>query len=62
MNGDENDDPQTSTPFLCRPVYVLLMASQSIADDVTIIRQIWREHMKNDVQFVRYRFDLRRYS
>ena len=39
-NKDKNDDLLTSTPFLTRWVYVLLMSSQSIIDDVTITRQL----------------------
>ena len=35
MNDDENEDLHTSTPYLTRSIYVLLMTSQSIADDVT---------------------------
>ena len=27
----------------------LLMTSQAIADDVTMIRQLWREHVKIDI-------------
>ena len=44
-NDYENDDPHTSTPFLPRPVYVLVMTSQSIAGDVTITR-LARTHEK----------------
>ena len=36
----------TSTQFLACPDYILQMTSQSIADDVTITRQLWRQHMK----------------
>ena len=42
-NYDKNDDLHTSTPCLTRWVYVLLMTSQSIVDDVTITRQLWSE-------------------
>ena len=34
-NNDNNDDLLTSTPCFTHSVYVLLMTSQSIADDVT---------------------------
>ena len=59
---DKNDDLYTSSPCLTRSVFVLLMTSQSIANDVTITRQLWRDHMDNDVQLVRYRFYSRWYS
>ena len=39
----------TSTPCLTRSVYILLMTSQSIADDVTLSRQLWRDHANNDI-------------
>ena len=32
------------------------MTSQSIADDVTITRQLWRDHVNSDISLVRYRF------
>ena len=38
------------------------MTSQSIADDVTMTRQLWRDHVSSDIQLVRYRFYSRRYS
>ena len=42
INYDENDDlhPLSPCPTLSR--FVLLMTSQSIADDVTMTRQLWR--------------------
>ena len=52
INDDENDDPYTSSPCLTRSVFVLLMTSQSIADDVTMIRQFWRDHVNNDIYFI----------
>ena len=41
INDDKNNDVYTSSPFLTRSVFVPLMTSQSIADDVTIPRQLW---------------------
>ena len=43
-----NDDKKnlcTSSPCLTRSVFVLLMTSQSIVDDVTITRQLWRDNV-----------------
>ena len=40
VNDDKNDDHYVSPPCLIRSVFVLLMTSQSIADDVTITRQL----------------------
>ena len=38
-NDDKNVDLYTSSPSLAHSVFVLLMTSQSIADDVTITKQ-----------------------
>ena len=40
VNEDKNDDFYTSSPCLNRSVFVLLMTSQLISDDVTITRQL----------------------
>ena len=40
INDDKNDDIYTSSPCLTHSVFVLLMTSQSIDDDVTITRQL----------------------
>ena len=48
ISNNENDDLHTLSSFLTRLVYVLLMMSQSIADDITMTRQLWREHVKSD--------------
>ena len=45
INYDKNDDLHTSTPCLTRSVNILLMTSQLIADDVTMTRQLWRDHV-----------------
>ena len=37
---DKNDDLYMSSPCLTRSVFILLMTSQSIADDVVITRQL----------------------
>ena len=39
INDDKNDNLYTSSPCLTRSVFVLLMTSQSIADNVTMTRQ-----------------------
>ena len=61
-NDNKNDEFHTSTPCLTHGVYILLMTSQSIADDVTITRQLWRDHMNNNIQLVRYPFYSLQYS
>ena len=48
-NNDKSVDLHTSTQYFTRKVYVLLMTSQSIADDVTITTQLWRDHVNNDI-------------
>ena len=45
IKDDKNGDPHTSTPCLTRSVYILLMTSQSIADDVTMTEQLWRDRV-----------------
>ena len=35
---------------LTNSLHELLMTSQSIADDVTMTRQLWREHVERDVK------------
>ena len=42
----KNDDLHTSIPCLTRSVYTLLMTSQSIADDFTMTKQLWRELLR----------------
>ena len=61
-NDDKNDDLYTSSPCLTRSVSALLMTSQSIADDVTMTKQLWRDHVNTGIWFVTYRSYLRRYS
>ena len=39
INNDKNDDLYTSSPCLTCSVFVPLMTSKSIADDVTMVRQ-----------------------
>ena len=62
INDDGNDDLSTSSQCLTRSVFDLLMTSQSIAADVTMTWQLWRDHVNSDIQQVRYRFCSRRYS
>ena len=40
INDSKNDDVYTSSPCFTHSVFVLLMTSQSIADDVTMTRQL----------------------
>ena len=61
-NDNKNDDIFSSSSCLTRSVFVLLMTSQSIADDVTMTRQLWRDHANSDIWVARYRFYSRRYS
>ena len=46
---DKNDDLYTSSPCLTLSVFVPLMTSQSIAEDVTLTRQMWRDRMNSDI-------------
>ena len=62
VNDDKIDDLHTSSPCLSRSVYILLMTSQSIADDIKITKHFWHEQVKSGIQLVRYRFYSRRYS
>ena len=48
-NDENNDDLHTSAPCVSRSVYILPMTSQSIAYDVTMSRQLWRDHVNNDI-------------
>ena len=48
-NDNENDYLYTSSPRLTCSVFVLLMMSQPIVDDVTMARQLWRNHMISDI-------------
>ena len=49
INDDKNDELYTSSPCLSRSVFFLLMTSQSIADDVTMTRQLWRDHVNGHI-------------
>ena len=61
INNNKDDDLSTSSPCLTRSVFVLLMTSQSIPDDVTMTRKLWCDHLNSDIQLVRYRFYSWRY-
>ena len=56
LNDDKNDDLYTSSPCFTRAVFVLLMTSHSIDDDVILTRQLRRDHVKSDISLVKYRF------
>ena len=49
INEDKKDNLYTSSPCLTRLVFVLLMMSQSIADDITMTRQLWCDHVNSDI-------------
>ena len=49
INDDKNDDLYTSSLCLTRSVSILLMTSQLIVDDVTITRQLWHDHVNDDI-------------
>ena len=49
INDAKNEDLHVSSPCLTRSLYVLLMTSQSIGDDITMTRQLWREHVTSDI-------------
>ena len=47
MNNDKKDHLYTSSPCLT-PSFSFDDESQSIADDVTMTRQLWRDHVNTD--------------
>ena len=49
INDNKNDDLYPSSPCLTRSVFVRLMTSQSIADDVKITRQLWCDLVNSDI-------------
>ena len=50
INDYKNDELYTSSsPCLTRSVFIPLMTSQSIADDVTMTRQLWCDHVNSDI-------------
>ena len=49
INDDKNDKLYTSSPCLTRSVFILLMTSQSIVDDVRTTRQLWRDHFHSSL-------------
>ena len=49
INDNKKDDLYTSSLCLTHSVFVLLMMSQLIVDDVTMTRQLWRDHVNNDI-------------
>ena len=49
INDYKNEELYTSSPCLIRSVFVLLMTSQSTADDVTMTTQLWRDHVNSDI-------------
>ena len=53
INDDKNDDLHTSKLCLTNSVYILEMSSKSIAGDITMSRQMWRDHTKSDIYLTR---------
>ena len=49
INDDKNNDLYALSQCLTHSVFVLLMTSQSIADDTIMTRQLWRDHVNNDI-------------
>ena len=49
INDDKNDDIYTSSLCLTHAIFLLLMMSKSVADDITITRQLWHDHMNSDI-------------
>ena len=45
INDDTNDNLYPSSPCLTRSIFVVLMTLQSIADDVTMPRHLWCDHV-----------------
>ena len=48
-NDDKNNDLYASSLFLTRSMVILVITSKSIADDITMTRQLWRDHVNNDI-------------
>ena len=48
-NDDKNDDLYTSSSCLTFLVFFLPVTSQSIADDVTMTKQLWRAHVNSEL-------------
>ena len=46
---DKEGDLNTPSPCLNHSIYILLMTAQSIANDVTKIRQLWNERVISDI-------------
>ena len=49
INDDKNNGLYTSSTCLTCLVFILLMTSQSISDDVTITKQLWFDHVNSDI-------------
>ena len=49
MNADKNDDLDTLSLYLTCSAFILLMPSQWIAEDNTIMRQLWRDRVSSDI-------------
>ena len=49
INHVNDNDLHTLSLYPTRSAYVLLMTLQSIADDLTMTWQLWRDHMNSDI-------------
>ena len=49
INDDKNGHLYTSSLCLTCSIFILLMTSQSIADDVTVTKQLWRDQVNSDI-------------
>ena len=49
INDDKKDDLFTSSLCLTNWVFILLMTSHLIADEVTMTRQLWRYDVNSDI-------------
>ena len=52
INDDKNDDLCTTSSCLTGSIFVLLITSQSIVDDVTMTRHLWPDHVNRDIDLL----------
>ena len=62
VNDNKKMYLHSSTPYLTRSIYILLLTSQLFADDVTMTRQLWCEHVKSGIYFADKKCINRAYS
>ena len=49
INVDKNEDLYASSMCHIYIVFIMVMTSQSIADDATMTWPLWRDHVNNDI-------------